>query len=86
MPIDARPYQSGNLQEENHRIRLLAAVVDGTQACIRRGGCKDLNQAFKLVERVRLLALSLFPGKEQAWDIIYKPRLRRTISEKFSLQ
>ncbi|MGD8560916.1 MAG: hypothetical protein PVG03_00205, partial [Desulfarculaceae bacterium] len=72
MLINVRPYQSGDLQEENRRIRLLAAMVDGTQACIRRGGCNDLNQAFKLVERVRLLALSLFPGKESAWEIIYK--------------
>ena len=34
----------------------------------------------------RRAALSMFPGKELAYDIIYRPRLQRLINERFRLQ
>jgi hypothetical protein len=37
------------------------------------------------VENIRSQALMLFPGKETAFDIIYRPRLQRAITETFQL-
>lgn len=43
----------------------------------------DHDQAIVVVERVRRFALSLFPGKEETFDIVYAPRFRRLLNERF---
>jgi len=50
-----------------------------------RGGRFTKPQAEKVVENIRSQALQLFPGKELAFDLIYRPRFRRAISETFQL-
>jgi hypothetical protein len=42
--------------------------------------------ASEMAANMRRYALSLFPGKELAWDLIYKPRLQRLMHERFRLQ
>jgi len=42
-------------------------------------------QAEKIVENIRSQALQLFPGKELAFELIYRPRFRRVIAETFQL-
>jgi hypothetical protein len=37
------------------------------------------------VEHLRRQALMLFPGKETAFDIIYRPRFQRAITETYQL-
>jgi hypothetical protein len=45
-----------------------------------------LEEAHKLVSAVRQQAMHLFPGKEETFDLVYKPRFRRLIVERYSLQ
>ena len=40
----------------------------------------------EMAANMRRYALSLFPGKEMAWDLIYKPRLQRLMHERFGMQ
>ena len=42
--------------------------------------------ASEMAANMRRYALSLFPGKELAWDLIYKPRIQRLMHERFRLQ
>ncbi len=71
-------------REENRRLRYLRFLVDLALAEIRAGRYTKA-QAEKIVENIRSQALQLFPGKELAFDLIYRPRFRRAIAETFQL-
>ncbi len=81
---DAAAAHRQAVREENRRLRYLRFLVDLGLMEIRTGGL-TLVQANRLVENVRRQALQLFPGKESAFDIIYRPRFRRAIVETFTL-
>jgi hypothetical protein len=70
--------------EENKKIRRLRLMTDLACALLARG---DLNRedSWKLVEGVKQWALELFPGKEEAFEIIYRPRFRRIIEKHYPL-
>lgn len=72
------------VREENRRLRYLRFLVDLALMEIR-GGRFTKPQAEQVVENIRSQALQLFPGKELAFDLIYRPRFRRVISETFQL-
>jgi len=72
------------VREENRRLRYLRFLVDLALMEIRAGRFTK-PQAEKIVENIRSQALQLFPGKELAFDLIYRPRFRRTIAETFQL-
>lgn len=72
------------VREENRRLRYLRFLVDLALLEISRGRYTK-PQAEKVVENIRSQALQLFPGKELAFDLIYRPRFRRVIAETFQL-
>jgi len=72
------------IREENRNLRFLRFLVDLALMEIRAGSF-TLGEAEKVVENVRSQALQLFPGKETAFDWIYRPRFRRAITETFKL-
>jgi len=41
------------------------------------------QQGSEMIENCRRAALAMFPGKELAFDLIYKPRLERVLRERF---
>jgi hypothetical protein len=41
------------------------------------------QQGSEMIESCRRAALAMFPGKELAFDLIYKPRLERVLRERF---
>jgi hypothetical protein len=45
-----------------------------------------LEEASELAAGARRAALAMFPGKQLAFDILYKPRLQRLMNERFRLQ
>jgi hypothetical protein len=70
------------VQEEEKKLRRLRFIVDFAIEYIRS---QSLNHevAIRVVEGVRKHTLKLFPGKEEAFDIIYAPRFKRVLNEKF---
>lgn len=44
-----------------------------------------LTEAQEVVEHAKKTALELFPDKEQTFDLIYGPRFRRVLAEKYRL-
>ena len=70
------------IKEENRKIRYLRYLVDFSILSIQQ---EDLSfeEAYQLVEDVKRAACSLFPGKEETFEIIYRPRFQRVIGEKF---
>jgi len=71
-----------DVQEEDKKIRRLRFMVDFSLEYIRTQRLSH-DQAIMVVERVKRFTLELFPGKETAFDIIYAPRFKRLLNEKF---
>ena len=44
-----------------------------------------VEEAAELVARTRQFALNLFPDKELAYDIIYRPKFQRLMAEKYRM-
>lgn len=72
------------IREENRNLRYLRFLVDLALAEIRAGSF-TLEQAQQVVANVRSQALHLFPGKETAFEWIYRPRFHRAILETYKL-
>jgi hypothetical protein len=45
-----------------------------------------LEEASELAAGAKRAALAMFPDKELAFDLLYKPRLKRLIRDRFRLQ
>lgn len=73
------------LQEENRRLRRLQLMVSLVMNVIGQGNL-SVEEASELVASTKQAALNLFPDKELAYDLIYKPRLQRLMLEKYHLQ
>jgi hypothetical protein len=43
------------------------------------------ERASAMIGDCRSAALAMFPGKELAFDLIYKPRLERVVRERFEV-
>jgi hypothetical protein len=71
------------LREEERRMRLLRFVVDIAQATLMQQADLTLREAFEIMKNTKQAALNLFPDKEDVYDLIYTPRLRRIVSERF---
>jgi hypothetical protein len=72
------------MRTENRNLRYLRFIVDLALSEIRAGRYTRA-QAEKVVENIRSQALQLFPGKESAFDLIYRPKFQRAITETFQL-
>ena len=70
------------LADEQQRLRKLRLLVDLTVFQLRERPLTRAD-AEALVQQVRQQVLSLFPGTEAQFDLIYAPRFRRVIDERF---
>jgi hypothetical protein len=73
------------IAEENRRMRRLRLVVQLALEVIAQGEL-PYDEASDLALATRRVALQLFPGKEQAYDLIYRPKFQRLMSEVYRLQ
>lgn len=71
---------SKEVQAENKKIRTLRFMVELTIALIYQGEMTR-QEALERVEGVRRYALKLFPGKENAFELLYAPKFKRVIRE-----
>ncbi len=70
------------LEEEDRRVRQLRIAVSLALSAIGQTDM-TLDQAQEMVAATRSMALRLFPGKELTFDLIYLPRFRRLLAERF---
>jgi hypothetical protein len=81
-------HQTSNQEEtedENRRIRRLQIMMNMVMAVIAQEEM-SLEEASEMVANAKRAALAMFPDKELAYDLIYKPRLQRLLRERFRLQ
>jgi hypothetical protein len=80
------PQSQAEIEDENRRIRRLQIMMSMVMSVICQDSSLTLEQASELVANTKRAALAMFPDKEFAYDIIYKPRLQRLMRERFRLQ
>jgi hypothetical protein len=82
--------QSGNEQperiEEARKIRRLQLMISMVMSVISQDPDLTVEEASAMAANARSAALAMFPDKELAYDILYKPRLQRLMNERFRLQ
>jgi len=72
------------IREENRKIRFLRFLVDFSILSIQESDV-SFEEALKTVEDVKRVACNLFPGKEETFELIYRPRFLRVIHERFGV-
>jgi len=70
------------VKKENRKIRYLRFLVDFSVLSIQQDDLL-LQEALQLVEDVKKAVCNLFPGKEETFELIYRPRFNRVIQERF---
>jgi hypothetical protein len=73
------------IDEESRRIRRLRILVHLTLESIA-GGDLSAEEAAGMIAATRRVALEMFPGKERAFDLIYKPQFQRVMHAVYNLQ
>ena len=65
--------------EEERRLRLVRFLVDLTLARLYQDDDLTHLDGLALVERTRDVILTLFPNKERAYELLYRPRFERAL-------
>jgi len=79
------PWSQAEL-EELRRIRRLQVMMNMVMSVISQDANMTVEEASELAADAKRAALAMFPDKELAYDLIYKPRLQRLMKERFRLQ
>ena len=80
------PQTAEELQDEQRKLRRLQIMVNMVMSVIGQDVSLTDDEASEMVADTRRAALAMFPGKELAFDLLYKPRLQRLMRERFLLQ
>jgi len=89
MESPERAGQSGSLSEndqEARKIRRLQVMMGMVMSVISQDPSLTVEEASELAAGAKRAALAMFPDKELAYDLLYKPRLQRLMNERFRLQ
>jgi len=73
-------------QEEAKKIRRLQLMISMVSSVIGQDPNLTVEEASEMVANAKRAALAMFPDKELAFDILYKPRLQRLMKERFRIQ
>lgn len=82
--MDKIDFDSAEIKEENRKIRRLKFMVDFSLSLIA-GGNLSREEALEYFTTTKRYALTLFPGKEEVFEIIYAPKFRRMITSIYGL-
>jgi hypothetical protein len=80
------PQWSQAEREELRKIRRLQVMMNMVMSVISQDVNMTVEEASELVADAKRAALAMFPDKELAYDLIYKPRLQRLMNERFRMQ
>ena len=71
---------------EARKLRRLQLMMSMVMSVISQDPDLTLAEAADISANARRAALNMFPDKELAYDILYRPRLERLMNERFRLQ
>jgi hypothetical protein len=80
------PSEVQEQEEERRKLRRLQIMMNMVMSVISQDEDLTVEEAAEMVANAKRAALAMFPDKEFAYDILYKPRLQRLMAERFRLQ
>ena len=88
--VSATPLAPSNLQteaqlEERRLIRRLQMMMNMVMQVISQDETLTIDDASQMIADSRRAALAMFPGKELAYDLIWRPRFQRLMIERFRM-
>jgi hypothetical protein len=83
-PVPEQP-ESEELDEAK-KLRRLSIMMSMVMSVLSQDDELTVEAAAELVANAKRAALAMFPDKELAYDLIYRPRLQRLMNERFRLQ
>jgi len=78
--------EHADVEEEARRIRRLQIMMSMVSSVISQDPSLTVEEASELAAGAKRAALAMFPDKELAYDLLYKPRIQRLMRERFRLQ
>jgi hypothetical protein len=73
-------------EDESRKIRRLQIMMSMVMSVIGQDPSLTVEEASELAAGAKRAALAMFPDKELAYDLLYKPRVQRLMKERFRLQ
>lgn len=71
--------------EERKLIRRLQMMMNMVMQVIAQDPSLTVEDASQMIADSRRAALAMFPGKELAYDLIWRPRFQRLMRERFRI-
>jgi hypothetical protein len=71
--------------EESKLIRRLQMMMNLVMQTIAQDGSLTIDEAAQMIADSRKAALAMFPGKELAYDLIWRSRFQRLMRERFRI-
>ena len=71
--------------EEGRLIRRMQMMMSLVMQTVAQDGSLTIDEASQMIADARAAALAMFPGKELAYDLIWKPRFQRLMMERFRI-
>ena len=71
--------------EEARLIRRLQMMMNLVMQTIAQDTSLSIDEASQMIADSRTAALAMFPGKELAYDLIWRPRFQRLMRDRFRL-
>ena len=85
-PHPVEQLEAERIAQERKQLRRLQIMMNMCMQVIAQDGSLTFDEATQMVVDSREAALTMFPGKELAYDLIWKPRFQRLLIERFRLQ
>ena len=79
------PTQTAAEVEEAKLIRRLQMMMNLVMQTVAQDGSLSIDEASQMIADARTAALAMFPGKELAYDLIWRPRFQRLMRERFRI-
>jgi hypothetical protein len=71
--------------EEARLIRRLQLMMNLVLQTVAQDTSLSIDEASQMIADARSAALAMFPGKELAYDLIWRPRFQRLMRERFRI-
>ncbi len=82
---DVRVARAESDAEEAKLIRRMQMMMSLVMQTVAQDGSLTIEGASQMIADARAAALAMFPGKELAYDLIWKPRFQRLMMERFRI-
>ena len=73
-------------EQERRMIRRLQMMMNMVMSVIAQDTTLTVDEASQMIADCKRAAMAMFPEKELAYNLIYKPRFQRLMRERFRIQ